>query len=833
MNRFALLALFALAPGLVHAQVDAIEAQQGPTHIHAIAGDGGLSVGIAPTGEITQLLWPSPLGLPAVRYQTAAVANARDLPRFGAAETDGMFFGLWVETAAGSELSWLRDAPWTHDLTYDGAAIVHTAFHAGWGVRVITHSSATGAVLTQRVVVERADASPVLDTWVVGFADLDPAATDWFAYWDPAAQRLHSFAPDAPSDGRDAVLDRAWTAADWADEGLGLAETLAASAPGVHLAVAGPEGALVHVGARTACGAGEGTITNPASAWDTLASATALTDLTAPAAGCDTDVALAWPVEYKDDGPTDRGAVDVFLAAGDTWGQTAAKAEDARSQGFEVRVEALATATASYLDGLTLPVGAADPQGDEVTDFAERWALSARTTIDSDSGALASSLASQPRLNIDEPAKSVWTELALELAGEYDIVSAHQQWIGSQQLVAPRIEDGVQILPPGAWASGDTFDLGQVGLSTWSALRHAQFASNERKARAVLAASFPMMARAADLLTTCVADSHPAIPRAADDGFPAWWPLYEDLQAGTAPDALPALSAGAAGAWEALRPCASWEDGAETPQASLYSTHLARLGLVAAVAAAEALCLDDERVAAWQVRADELGALALAADYDGSQWTGRGDLLAWPIPLTVSPSWWFAFATSADPVLAEAEVEQYVDDALSAWVAQEHTRAFDAIALRTDGTGDESLALLAGGRWRADSGDRPTQSQARALLERLVTDLTTEGTGHLGAAFVVVDGVIEGADQRVGQPYLPSASQAVAALMSYSNPDLLAPAEEASLQLACPDGEEPNLQREAPGCGADCESSLAAGRSTGTPWAVVLVGLLLGLRRRR
>ena len=75
----------ALLPGLAHGQVDVLEHVEGATHMSAIAGDGGLSVGLAPTGTVTQLLWPSPLGTPQLQYETEASSNARTLPRFGAA----------------------------------------------------------------------------------------------------------------------------------------------------------------------------------------------------------------------------------------------------------------------------------------------------------------------------------------------------------------------------------------------------------------------------------------------------------------------------------------------------------------------------------------------------------------------------------------------------------------------------------------------------------------------------------------------------------------------------------------------------------------------------
>ncbi len=838
MTRSALCALFLLFPGLAQAQVDALEATEGATHMNAMSGDGGLTVGLAPTGEITQVLWPSPLGTPQIRYETAASGDARSLPRFGAAETDGLFLGLWVETETGSELTWLRDEPWTHAQTYEGSAVVQTDTHSALGLRVITRTVATGNTLAQRAVVERDLTSSVVGVWVVAFADLQPSGDDWLTFWDPSGERVISFVPnDVTSPGRDALMSEPWGASLWASDALSIAQELAAGADGTHLALGGSPPSGVHIGSRDGedCVAGAGW-QHPDSAWTAISgSLAAANNLGAPVAACDSDVAVSWLVDFKDDGPVERGAVDLFLTAGNSMVSAANRLDGARNDGFELISSDVESDADAFLSALSLPTGLGGNDVAGVGAFAERWARSANSMIDRSTGGIAASAASQPRFHLDRPWESAWTELALELTGDFDTVSAHQRYIAEQQSVEGITVDGALLVPPGAW-QGDRgpFDLAQVGLTTWGFWRHAQYASNEGKARTTLAANWLTISAGADLLTTCVSDDHPAIPRAAEAGLPAWYPLYEDLMAGTAPDSAAGYGAGAAGDWESLRPCASWEGGGSTEGASLLSTHLARLGLESAVAAANALCIDEPRVAAWEARAQELAALMLAADYDGIAWTGRAPLLTWPLPLEIEPAWRFAFATSSDPDAQVAEVSDYIDAASRAWVAQEHRRAVDAISLETDGRGDEALALLAGGRARTgESLDRLVQSQARNALERLVVDLSTPGTGHLGAVFVVDEQSTRGADQRVGQPYIPSASMALSALLAYSNPDILAPAEGSSLELTCAEGEEPDLQREAPACGADCASSVG-GRPRGASSVALLFGLLaLAVRRRR
>ncbi len=834
------LALLLLAPGLALAQVDALEAVEGPTLMSALAGDGGLTVGVAPTGELTQLLWPDPFGAAQIHHRTAASANARELPRFGAERTDGLLVGLWIERGDGSELTWLRNEPWEHSQAYSGAAIVQTSERADLGLRVFVTASARGDGLVLRTALERDDGSPVLDAWVVVFADVSPGGADWLAYWDPTGDRVIAFSPtDGGDEPRGALLAGDWTAEAWRGEGLGLAEDIATGRPGVHLAFGGDTPSGVHVGARTGqdCVPGAGWA-HPPSAWDAVAaSLTSGTSEGAPVAACDADAALSWPVEWKDDGPTDRGAVDFFLAAAPTAVAAASRLDGLRDLGFDALVAAANASASESLDRLVLPTGVGTGERAAITSFAERWARTAESLVDVDTGAIAASAASQPLFHVDRPWESAWTELALEVTGDFDSVSRHQRWLVEQQVTAPVLADGSLRVPPGAWTTDrGPFDMAQVGLTAWSFWRHAQYAGNGSKARTTLAAAWPALSAAADLLTTCVADDHPALAVATaerPDGFPAWWPLLLDLQAGIAPDAAAGLTAAVSGAWDALRPCDSWEGGAATPDATLLSTHLARLGLLAAGAPRDALCLDDPRAEAWQARADELGALLLAADFDGASWTGKAPLLTWPAPLEIAPAWRFAFATSTDPEAQEAEVTAYVQQALSAWVVQEHARAVAAITLETDGRGDEALALLAGAGWSTGAADeRLLPARARAMLTRLVTKLTTP-TGHLGGAFVAVETPVKGADQRVGQPHLPAASQAVLALIAYDQPELLTPAAAQSLELTCPDGEEPDLLREAPACGSDCQSSLA-GRPEGAASLAAVLGLLgLALRRRR
>ncbi|MCO4772119.1 MAG: hypothetical protein KDA24_18950 [Deltaproteobacteria bacterium] len=830
-------ALF-LVPGLAFAQVDRLEATEGATHMSAIVGDGGLSVGIAPTGELTQLLWPSPLGAPLLRYQTTASADARTLPRFGAAETDGLFVGLWLATDGGAEFSWLRDDAWTHGQSYAGATATTTSTREDLGLRVVQSVGASGDVLFHRTVVEREDSSPVTAAWVVVYADTHvsgEAGQDWGSWWDAGGNRVISASlAEAPSSALVELAGLDWTAQGWEETGAPQVEAETAGLQGTFVTLGGAGETAVHIGAFDDCGSEVGNL----SAFDTVQ-----TDLDAASTSrgfaslCDTDVALSLPVEFKDDGPVDRGAVDYFVSAAAELVTSVGALEGARAKGYETLLADANLAADAHLAGLTLPAEAGGLFASLTEDFGAQWARSVVTVTDEETGSFAASLASQPRFHVDRPWESAWTELALELAGDYDAVSAHQRWLVEQQLTAPVVDDGVVTAFPGAWITDRSdLDIAQVGLTAWSFWRHGQFGANDPTTRGALASTWTALSTAADLLAGCVADDHPALTVEPQAGFPVWWPLYESIANGEAYDVSAGVGAGASGDWEALRPCASFEGGSESSQATLMSTNLARLGLVSAIAAAHALCIDEPRVAAWQARADELAALILAADYDGTTWTGDAALLAWPSPPTVASGWWFAFAASPDPAEQAAEVDAYITQAMNDWVDQEHARVTDAITLQTDGRGDEAIALMSGARWRSAQGGRLVQSEARALLRRLVTDLTTPGTHHLGAVFVGVDdqdGTAKSADQRVGQPHVPTASAAVSAMYAFIAPDRLALAEDFALEPLCVDGEEPDELRQAPGCTDECQNSIAASPQDASLLALLLGVLTLGVRRRR
>jgi hypothetical protein len=107
------------SPSHAH-QIDMIEHILGATNIEAITGSGGMTIGVSRDGDLTVLTWPSPSYTDHLHYITSNDEDAREQPRFGAAEGMGAFAALVYSIDGGAtlEVSWLRDDPWVRSVCY-------------------------------------------------------------------------------------------------------------------------------------------------------------------------------------------------------------------------------------------------------------------------------------------------------------------------------------------------------------------------------------------------------------------------------------------------------------------------------------------------------------------------------------------------------------------------------------------------------------------------------------------------------------------------------------------------------------------------------------------
>lgn len=885
MRAGALLLAAALiaAAGVAQAHdIDRIEHLFGATHVTAQTGNGGLSVGVAPRGEVTVLSWPSPTFFDQVDYQTSNATDARELPFFGAEADQGVFSGLWIEVDGEEpQLLWLRDDLFEVQQSYrteTSAAVVTLSRSEALGLSIAEtiFVDLEQDALHRRAVVKRDEGSPVTAARYVLYADLAPATAkpddlattslfgqdddhDFVAWYDPT---LGAVLQGAPAGGRDLALLDALMGADWttpgAWDGSGLA-TMNSLADdvldgGVVLALGGdapPDEVQVGFQASRPCGAEvDGWTWRPDDAFEDIADGTLGG---APLAGCHANAALLWDLDLDEPGVFAEAIVDTVLTVSDS----ALSASEGLGYALELGFDAALDRTDGAWNDRALGWNVPDGLDEEVVHFSRRALIAILQGTDRDVTATVASLATQPSYHHDWPRDSVFFDLALDLAGEHDLVSRHQAFLASVQNVEAVVDSELGVLrsPPGAWfmnyyadgqpstTSLNTFEIDQVGLTLWSFWAHAAQAPNDIARRDALAAVWPAMRRGARLLSACVDDTHPAVAGTdAPTGFPAWWPVFEQLAAGTIPDADARRAAMEMGNWEALRPCRANEDDNPLHTVSIYSTATTRMGLLAAARTAELLCIDDDpEVTYWQERADELGAVAWALYYDAAteQWQGgRPDWLLWPMPLAVDPSLDSLFSDAATPGQQRAEVEAMEATGLGAFADRIHAEVDDATNLRTEGAAYENKKTLQLARWWPTAGE-PAEGELDANGEhvrQMAVDLPLP-TRHVGEVWANIDddgdGVFDRAEQRVSVPHLWAATLTYLSAMAIDHPELFEGLESDEVPRVCIDGDEPVEYQDAGDCSGDCQESVAGGRAGGVGSLAVLLLLVSARRRRR
>lgn len=214
--------MVAVAPALWAGRADAAPAVGcldcifGASNTNAVAGHGRLTAAFSADGDLTVLAWPSPSLYDQLCYISSNAADAKQQLHHGAHPGMGSFIGLWVTTAAGSSLTWLRDKAWTHTQRYrrsDGAVPVTVFKHASLGLTVTLTDviSADADLLTRHVELQRAAGSPVSAAALMVYENLSPTLSrvpqlpfadwvldsrnDYLAAWDAASGAILHFHP--------------------------------------------------------------------------------------------------------------------------------------------------------------------------------------------------------------------------------------------------------------------------------------------------------------------------------------------------------------------------------------------------------------------------------------------------------------------------------------------------------------------------------------------------------------------------------------------------------------------------------------------------------------
>ncbi|MEW5848894.1 MAG: hypothetical protein AB2A00_08770 [Myxococcota bacterium] len=704
MNAFASI----LALLVASQDPDAIERLDGPSRMDALLGNGQLTVGMTPDGEVAVLRWPSPSFYDHLHHVTAHQTHdvhPRDLPRMGAAITDGMFLGVVVDEGNGPVLLPFSDASFS----------VRTAGYASDISRVARWTAENETIrLTQEALVLADRDVLILRLEVVPRRELRGLSAFLFAHPAPSAHKweglpVADFLDDNPDaeepngfailhdDGADALVALTpwpWTRqearrralplalpsssdTDAATRLLGVLDELSA----VALAVGCDRPAELQVGASDE-GAGH------VLPRDALAD---LRDGTLDGNGVtlgDGTLALLAPL------PTSgTSEVTFYVALANTPSRATAILSDAQRVPAPVLREDTERAAAAILDSVALP----DTDEPSARTAALRALISLELMTDVRSGAVVASATTQPALGIDRPTDAALVDVALSRAGRLEAAFRHRRlWAEWQR----RSHDGVG--PPGSVAGGFYAD-GELGSAIGfpvDGLALGLWAHGQVVERALTTVELP----------------NPTAPlRALDDAATA------------ALDALLACHDE-----EAHLPCPADEWYRPTRSQTAWQAAAALVGARQSVWLMGALG-DEERQQAAQAYADDI-ARGL------TELLTRGD--DEPVPLHA-----LALALGSGGLLQESPTQrlQLLDEALG------RARA----VLQLQDPGQLMLPLVLWQLLVATRGDPGREEQARSLLD----DFVATGPsvfGHVGLASVPVPptspGLAGRLEQRAGAP---------------------------------------------------------------------------------
>ena len=201
--------------------VDMMEHFFGASNINATSGNGGLSVGISPRGDLSVLTWPSPSYTDQVMHIGSNALDVRERHLMQSHEAMGAFLGVEVVTADGTAFSWLHDEAWTQSQGYavPDTAIVETVHHhEAWGleVSVVDYVTMGRDVWTRHVDVTRLSQSPVESLKVIWYSNFAPTLSrvpqlpladwafegynDYAALYDATEEVVIHFRPEGRGD---------------------------------------------------------------------------------------------------------------------------------------------------------------------------------------------------------------------------------------------------------------------------------------------------------------------------------------------------------------------------------------------------------------------------------------------------------------------------------------------------------------------------------------------------------------------------------------------------------------------------------------------------------
>ena len=531
-----------------------IELGLGTTNSETTVGNGGLTAGVSKDGDLTMISWPSPSYFDHMHYMTTNAPEARTLPRFGALERMGAFAALAFERTGQStvEVSELRSADWdiTADFLGEDTGIIETTFDntdLGITIRQIDIVPSDHDVFIRRFLVERTTDSPVESASIIGYSNLSPnlSKAPQVAVWQREKDAIMHFHPGdtGVTTGLDAVLDpldRNFGILGGQLEAQNLDETridaIAAEidrhyAAGVYIAMSSqpapvefqigedhtdtctqideladnvqalaerfPDKSLPAppaVADMVRCGNFD-PVQDPRTEneWSYTAE-DAYDDMQDGAlsgnklAGGQVNTAIKIPLTFT----ADKAEASMTFAFSDTSTKAHVQLDWAKSQDLQTLQDDIVAADKAFLDSLWIP---AEITG-ELRKFVKRTFLNLRVGTDRDSGAIVAAVSRQPSYQLDWPRDGAFFNIALDLAGQNELVTKRMQFYSDTIRQAPA--DPVPLLntmlpgwpddptnklfPPGSWemnyyADGMTggnirLEIDNTALLVWAYIDH-------------------------------------------------------------------------------------------------------------------------------------------------------------------------------------------------------------------------------------------------------------------------------------------------------------------------------------------------------------------------
>lgn len=446
----------------------------GATDSNAQSGNGGLSVAFNDVGTVSVLRWPSPSYYDQVHYLT----GSRDEENLGVAPTDGIFSGLVVETAAGTEVSWLRD--WSTTQRHapgfsDEVITTHRHDDLGLEVQVRDVVAHPDDVLVREVVVDREAGSPVERARLITYENLSLVVSklpllpvqDW-CFDDSNHDRARY----------DAELDAIVHELDGEDESTGEASSVA-------IGVAYASASDGHqVGADALADASDGELDGAAS-------------FEGPTTGV-----LATPLDLDGDSASQL----LIVAAGADSAAVTELVSSYRSRTFDE----VASTKQAWLDELLgdAPMPATDSEA--MLRLARRALVTLVTDRDRETGAIVASIATQSPYGEDWPRDGAFFDYALDVIGLHDWVTQHHDFYAAAQqtpddpiptltgLGVPDGNWGMNYYADGVVGGPIPWEIDETGYTLWNLWEHGALVGDEQ-----LAAVYPTIELAADFLVSC------------------------------------------------------------------------------------------------------------------------------------------------------------------------------------------------------------------------------------------------------------------------------------------------------------------------------------------